>query len=148
MNAVQMTPAQLTGQEYRALAAFRYQLRCFLAVSDNAARAFGLRPAQHQLMLALAALSEGAIPTVGALARHLLIRHHSVVGLLDRLEERGLVARERGTRDRRQVRVSLTPAGRKFLMQLSSHHRAELRDGGPALVRALGELLAEGPQDL
>ena len=82
-------------------------------------------------------------PTVGELAEHLLLRHHSAVGLIDRLAERGFVERARGADDRRQVRIQLTPKGEQKLKRLSEAHRAELRESGPELVEALRGLLGQ-----
>ena len=45
--------------DYASLSEFRYQLRLFLRFSEDAARAAGLEPQQHQLMLA----AKGAPPT-------------------------------------------------------------------------------------
>src|SRR5213593_3847001 len=104
-----MTTRDVTLAEYRALAEFRHALRRFLAFSAEAARAAGLEPRQHQLLLALRGLSEGAEPTVGALAEQLGIRHHSAVELVDRMEARALVKRARGVTDRRRVLVRLAP---------------------------------------
>jgi DNA-binding MarR family transcriptional regulator len=130
--------------DYQALGQFRYQIRRFLYFSEEAARAEGLEPQQHQMMLAIRAWSGPAdepAPTIGDLAGHLLLKHHSAVGLLDRLTERGLVERVRGAEDRRQVRIHLTPDGLELLRRLSNAHRDELRASGPVLVRALGSLL-------
>lgn len=52
-------------------------------------------------------------PTAGELARGMSLSQATVTGLLDRLERRGLVERQRGTRDRRRVRALLTEAGRR-----------------------------------
>lgn len=132
---------ELTRRDYHALAEFRYHLRCFLKFSEEAARASALEPAQHQLLLAVMAMEGDKQPTVGDLARRLQLCHHSVVGLLDRLEDRGMVRRCRGEEDRRQVHVLLTNTGTQVLHDLSIHHRAELRAEGPALVRALERVL-------
>ena len=64
----------ITLSEYQALAEFRYQLRCFLRFSEQAARTVGLEPQQHQLLLALKGLPEGRIATVGELAERLQIQ--------------------------------------------------------------------------
>jgi DNA-binding MarR family transcriptional regulator len=127
--------------DYQALGQFRYQIRRFLHFSEAAARAEKLEPQQHQMILAIRAWDRPVAPTVGDLAAHLLLKHHSAVGLVDRLEERGLVERARGQDDRRQVRVHLTPQGLDKLRRLSSAHREELRSSGPVLVGALGALL-------
>jgi DNA-binding MarR family transcriptional regulator len=123
------------------LADFRYQIRRFLHFSEEAAGVEGLEPQQHQMMLAIRALDDGAGPDIGALAEHLFIRHHSAVGLIDRLEERRMVKRTRAGPDRRVVRVKLTAAGEQKLHRLSRSHRTELRNSGPRLVETLDALL-------
>jgi DNA-binding MarR family transcriptional regulator len=144
-----MTDAEpVTGADYRALHEFRHQIRYFLHGSEEAARAEGLEPQQHQMLLAIRAMEEPGGPTVGKLADQLIVRHHSAVGLIDRLVERGMVERVRVDEgDRRQVRVRLTGAGEEKLERLSSVHRAELAGSGPLLVYSLWALLrrvAEG----
>jgi DNA-binding MarR family transcriptional regulator len=128
------------------LAEFRYQIRRFLRFSEQAARRAGLEPAQHQLLLAVKA--HNGEPTVGDLAERLQLRHHSVVGLIDRLAESGLVRRNRAEGDRRQVRVRLTPKGEAVLRKLSVAHRAELGAAGCALAMALQAILARPSHDL
>jgi DNA-binding MarR family transcriptional regulator len=128
--------------DYQALAEFRYQIRRFLRFSDGVARRANLEPQQHQALLALKGLPSGQAATVGALAERLQIVPHSAVELVGRLAVRGLVQRTRGAADRRQVLLALTPAGAAVLRELSLQHRGELRAAGPALVRALGALLA------
>jgi len=137
--------SDLSTADFRALADFRYRIRRFLHFSEEAARAEGLEPQQHQMLLAIRALDEGAGPAIGALAEHLLIRHHSAVGLLDRLEERRLIARTRTHPDRRTVRVKLTAAGERKLHRLSHAHRSELRTAGPRLVETLDAVLHRRP---
>jgi len=132
----------LTAADYRSLGNFRYQIRRFLHFSEEAAKAEGLEPQQHQMLLAIRALDEAGGPTVGSLAEHLIIRHHSAVGLIDRLEERGLVARVRSQGDRRQVRVRLTSKGERKLGRLSAVHHEELRSSGRLLVDTLNGLLS------
>ncbi len=133
--------------DYRALGQFRYQIRRFLHFSEAAARAEDLEPQQHQMILAIRAWDGPDAPTIGELAAHLLLKHHSAVGLVDRLEQHGLVERVRDEGDRRQVRVHLTPEGRAKLERLSSAHRAELRSSGPILVNTLSALLHGLPVD-
>ena len=127
----------LTLSDYSSLAELRYQIRCFLFFSEQAARAAGLEPRQHQLMLSLKGLPQGARPTIGEVAERLQIQHHSAVELVNRLSNAGYVRRHRGGDDRREVLLALTPRGEKVLRDLSLHHRAELRSAGPALVAAL-----------
>jgi DNA-binding MarR family transcriptional regulator len=132
---------ELATWEFQALGEFRYLIRRFLRVSEEFARTAGLAPQQHQALLAIKALNDPAGPTVAALAECLLIRHQSAVGLVDRLQHRGLVNRVPGTEDRREMRLFLTAAGDEVLRRLSLQHREELRVSGPALTNALASLI-------
>ena len=85
-------PANLGPAEYRTLAAFRYTLRRFLSFSDVAASAVGLTQQQYQALLVMKARS--GMLSITELASQLLVKHHSAVGLVDRLEQQGLVRRE------------------------------------------------------
>ncbi len=134
-------PDDLSPDEYRALAEFRYLLRRFLHFSEQAAREAELEPRQHQLLLALKGRAEGTRMSIGELAERLQAHHHSTVELVDRLVARGLVERTRGEVDRRQVFVELTPAGEAILRRLALHHREELRTMAPRLLTVLEELL-------
>jgi DNA-binding MarR family transcriptional regulator len=135
-------PPEITPEDYRALGSFRYHIRRFMHFSEEAARHEGLEPQQHQMMLAIKASAEPAGPDVTDLAEHLMIRHHSAVGLVDRLAQRGYVERVRATGDRRVVRVRLTADGERRLKRLSGVHREELRELAPLLVDALSALTA------
>lgn len=132
--------------DYRALAEFRYQMRRFLHFSEQAARTVGLEPQQHQLLLAVKGLPEGKKATIGELAQRLQIQHHSTVELVDRLAERGFVARHRDDEDLRRVLVRLTSKGEELLQQLSEATLAELRSMGPDLVNALTALIQHSTQ--
>ncbi len=141
MDPAPSTEIPLSPADYRALSNFRYEIRRFLHFSEEAARAEGLEPQQHQLLLAIEGLDEPGSPTISELAAHLILRHNSAVGLVDRMEQRGLVERVRGAPDRRQVRVRLTPEGSEVLHRLTHMHRQELRRSGPKLIQALGGVI-------
>jgi len=127
--------------DYQTLAEFRYQIRRFLAFSERAARAHGLDAQQHQLLLALKGLPAGTAPTIGALADRLHIRHHSAVGLIDRLDQKGLVVRETDAADRRRVLVRISAHGEAVLHKLTHLHQEELSSAGPLLLETLRTLL-------
>jgi len=127
--------------DYRALAEFRYQIRRFLTFSQQAARAAGIDPQQHQLLLAIRGLPEKIKPSIRAMAERLQIRHHSAVELIDRSVAHGLVERRRDGVDRRQVTIHLTSKGEKLLAELSVHHRDELRTAGRELARVLRSIV-------
>lgn len=134
------TPApknEVSRDDYLALASFRYALRNFLHFSAEAARVAGLSPQQHQALLAIKGFPERDSMTVGELAERLRLRHHSTVGLIDRLAKRRLVRRTAAREDRRKVHVSLTPQGEKLIGRLSAVHREELRRMEPALRQLL-----------
>src|SRR3989442_8012669 len=97
-----MRTDRLTVTDYRALAEFRYQLRRFERFSERAARAVGLEPQQHQLLLAVKGMPAGVPATIGLLAERLQVQHHTAVELVDRMQARGLVRRSRAGADRRR----------------------------------------------
>ena len=135
--------ARLSKAEYEMLAAFRYALRRFLRFSEERVEAVGLTPQQYLALLAIKGFPGREVVSVGELAERLQIRHHSAVGLVDRLASQGLVAREQAAWDRRQVLVSLTTSGAAVLEKLASMHREELRRVGPALNEVLERLSRE-----
>lgn len=139
----QRSKKALTDGDYRLLAAFRHALRRFLRFSEAEAAGQGLTPQQHQALLAIRGAGSGGRLGVGGLAEQLQVRPHSAVGLASRLEALGLVRREPGAGDARQVLLVLTPAADRLLERLSRAHRDELRRLSPAL-RNLLAMLGEG----
>lgn len=133
--------------EFEMLAAFRYALRRFARFSEDAARPLGLEPQQHQALLAVEGYPGRERINLKELAEQLQIRHHSAVGLVDRLVKQGFMARIPSLKDRRQVMVGLTSRGREILKKLSTAHREELRRIGPHL-RDLLTTLTRGPRPL
>jgi DNA-binding MarR family transcriptional regulator len=110
----------------RDLALFRYQLRKFLRFSESAARNEGVTPLQHQLLLGVAGFNGKGHATISELAEFLQERHNSVVELVARAVQRGLVRKDHNVTDRRFVYVSLTPQGKVMLTNLSKLHRSEI----------------------
>jgi DNA-binding MarR family transcriptional regulator len=127
--------------DYRSLAAFRYEIRKFLAFSEQAARDAGIEPQQHQMLLAVRGLPEGVRPTIGAVAERLCVQHHTAVALVDKLEARGLIRRKRSEVDRREVLLQVTQEGLELLRALSTLHRDQLQTVGPALLNALQTII-------
>ncbi len=140
------TDPDLSSADYHRLAEFRYLLRRFLAFSSGAAEAEGLTPQQHQALLSIKGHPERCALTVGELAERLCIRHHSAVGLVDRLESRGLVLRRLNDDDQREVWITLTPDAEARLANLTAAHRTELRRMAPLLQTLLAQFCDEdGP---
>jgi DNA-binding MarR family transcriptional regulator len=124
-----MTPARRPSQRnYEELLRFRTALRRFLRWSEEQARAAGLTPAQHQLLLAIKGHPGKAAPTISELADYLVTKHHSVVELIDRAVEAGMVERHRDAKDGRVVHLVLTPLGEDRIEKLSALALDELRD--------------------
>jgi len=130
---------QLTREDYENLLAFRTSLRRFLHWSETRARAAGVTPAQHQLMLAVKGHRGANGPAIGDLAGYLMLRHHSTVELVDRAEAAGLVERWGDESDGRVTRVRLTAEGEGRLTRLAPAHLDELRN----LVPVLDKLVAQ-----
>ena len=112
--------------EVRSLARLRYALRKFFNESDAAAREVGLTPQQHQLLLGVAGFTSRSWATVGELAEYMQLRHHTVVGLIDRVEEAGFVERRPNPENRRQIEVHLTEDGVAAVRELNVHHRRDV----------------------
>jgi DNA-binding MarR family transcriptional regulator len=101
----------------------------------------GFNPYHHSV---LALLDEGSRDTQGAIADALQLDRSQLVGLLDALEERGLIERRRDLVDRRRHLVSLTPDGRKQLAafrkiieRIEQEFLAPLGDADRATLHAL-----------
>jgi DNA-binding MarR family transcriptional regulator len=123
--------------EYRQIAEFRHRLRQFLHFSEEVARARGIEPQQHQLLLAIKGLPKGARPTIKTVSSRLCLRHHSTVELVDRLVARGAIARRHSDEDAREVLLELTPHGEQILRELHVLHWQELQTSGPSLAESL-----------
>jgi DNA-binding MarR family transcriptional regulator len=129
--------------DYAALAQFRYQLRTFLAFSEDAAQRAGLTPQQHQALLAIKGLADSSGASVGDIAHFLLIRHHTAVELVDRMAKLKLIGREADPEDARRVLVKLTAKGEQKLRSLSRIHLDELSAAAPALGKILRSFRAK-----
>jgi len=92
--------------------------RLGFAIKERAMAAYeptGLHPYHHGVLIAL---GDGPHETQGAIADALGYDRGQLVGLLDELEERGLVERRRDPDDRRRHLVRLTPDGKRMLGRL------------------------------
>ena len=127
----------ISAEDYRSLADWRYRIRQFLAFTERAARDAGLEPQQYQLLLMIKGLPPSMNPTISVLADRMAVRHHSMVELVDRLVDRGLVRRERGSSDRREVLVVPTGAAERLVRRISLKHHRQLKSAAPALIESL-----------
>lgn len=133
----------LTREQYASIAAFRYELRRFLAFSKAAATEAGLPPQQHQALLAIAGHSRKEPPSVGTVAEQLLVAPHTAAELVSRMTEAALLTKTISAQDRRRVELALTGKAAALLRRLTAAHLNELKTLEPALTRALGRLRGE-----
>lgn len=116
------------------------------AIEDELFEQHGLSAQQYNALRLLKAAHPVPIPTL-TLGARLISRAPDMTRLLDRLEERGWVGRQRRTDNRRVVEVAITDAGRKLLERLNSAvracHRRQLGHlDAPALRRLIKQLTA------
>lgn len=119
--------AQLRDSDFRALAAFRAELRRFLRFSEEAARAAGVTPQQHQVLLAVRGHLGDGPPAVSDVAEALSLRLNSATELVARTEAAGLLTRSTDEADHRRTVLHLTAAGDDLLARLTDEHRTDLR---------------------
>ena len=136
----------LSQEDFTRLLQLRTGLRRFLRWSEQQAKAAGLTPAKHQLLLAVRGHPNPSGPTIGEIADYLVLRHHSAVGLIDRAAADGLVKRNADHHSKSVVRITLTSAGIEKLDRLSEAHLEELAHLAPtmrALWRAIEQAEAQ-----
>lgn len=93
------------------------------AIEDELFGRHDLSPQQYNALRLLRAAQPGGLQTL-AVAERLVSRAPDITRLLDKLEERGLVARLRRPENRRVVEVRITPAGLTLLDALAEEVRA------------------------
>lgn len=107
---------------------------CFAVYSANLAFGRAYKPILDAIGLtytqyiAMVALSEQGDQTVGALGEKLFLESNTLTPILKKLEQVGYISRIRNPADERQVRVSLTVAGRRLIEN----------DPGSGLIEACG----------
>lgn len=102
----------------------------------------GLEPRHYVALLALRGLPLKQEPSIRSFAEHLQIRHHSAVGLVDRMEKCGLLRRQACIERRNTVLLSIPTRGERVLSRLVRHRTNELSVKAPALIRALNSSLS------
>jgi DNA-binding MarR family transcriptional regulator len=116
------------------------------ALEDELFAKYELTAQQYNVMRLLKAARPESVPTL-ALADRLVSRAPDITRMIDRLEERGLVARERLAEDRRVVRVRITEAGLETVAKLAGPlaecHARQLGHLSDADLKRLAVLLRE-----
>src|SRR5258708_27171484 len=107
-----------------------------LAALDGQLEPFGLSAMQFGVLKHLA---EGAARTAADLCRRMHYDTGSMTRILDRLEHKGLVRRERGRDDRRLMLLRIAPGGRVLLPRLMAVAARVLQGHLPRLPAAESE---------
>jgi DNA-binding MarR family transcriptional regulator len=105
------------------------------AIEEQVLGEFDLTPQQYNVLRLLQAADGELLPTL-RLVERLISRAPDVTRMLDKLEVRGLISRERPPDNRRTVLVGITPAGKKLLDTIAE----PLRD---CHLRQLGHVSAD-----
>jgi MarR family transcriptional regulator, multiple antibiotic resistance protein MarR len=122
-----------------------------LSSFDTELEPFGVTGAQFEVLKNLA---RSGNETAASLCRALHYDTGSMTRMLDRLQEKGLVTRERGTSDRRLVFLRLTDAGERLIPKIRPALRRALRrhlagftaQEVASLKRYLGRIIENGQQ--
>jgi DNA-binding MarR family transcriptional regulator len=122
---------------------------CLKAVEDQLFDQFDLSPQQYNALRLLKAAGSTGLQTL-ALARRLISRSPDITRMLDRLEKRGLISRERKSENRRVVEVVITEGGLDLLAKMSDPvrqmHRQQLSHLNESQQKQLTELLKHARQ--
>jgi DNA-binding MarR family transcriptional regulator len=94
------------------LIALRRIMRAADINSQRLVRESGLTTPQ---LLVMQAIEKEGNPSIGTLARHIAVSQATVTRIIDRLERARLVSREKASRDKRVVNITLTDAGKAKL---------------------------------
>jgi DNA-binding MarR family transcriptional regulator len=108
---------------------------------------YGMTPEQSQILFVIHGLKENATP--GAIARETLLKPHTISGIVNRMEKKGLLKKTKDLNRKNQIRVSITEKGleahqlsskrgpiHRVMSALSQGERDQL---GPLLVKILAE---------
>lgn len=96
-----------------------------------------------QLNCLLALYENGPLPP-SQIARHIMVKSSTVTGIIDRLEQKGLVQRMRNSPDRRVITIELTEAGRSLAGNAPPPIQQKIVDGVKRLPTSKAERIVQG----
>jgi len=134
----------LTLDEYRELAEFRYQMCCLQKAIEDHARELGVSPDSYALLLAVQGLPEGARPTVNALSERMCWPRERVSQIIAAAVEHGELTRSSPEAEGTDDWVKLTRSGREALRRMSLASRDELERSGARLAQSLLAVIKQG----
>jgi DNA-binding MarR family transcriptional regulator len=125
------------------LAMLRTVERLSRGVAETLARA-ELTPTQYNALRILRGAGDAGA-SCSEVSERMVTKDSDITRLLDRLDERGLISRERETKDRRRVVARITDEGLRVLAELdgpvAETHRRQLGHLGEKQLATMGKLL-------
>jgi DNA-binding MarR family transcriptional regulator len=116
------------------------------AEADQLIKANGLTSAQYNVLRILRGAGADGLPC-NTIAERMISRDPDMTRLLDRMEKRELITRERQKEDRRVVKARITDSGLKLLKKMDAPirelHRGQLAHMTSAHLKTLMDLLTE-----
>jgi len=114
--------------------------------ADLLVKAHGLTGTQYNVLRILRGAGPDGLPCNG-IGDRMISRDPDMTRLLDRMEKRSLITRERQTQDRRVIKARISPTGLEILKKLDAPidelHKKQFRHLAASQVRALAEALEE-----
>ncbi|MEP6717311.1 MAG: hypothetical protein ABJC09_17190 [Terriglobia bacterium] len=139
---MQTAGQDLTLEEYRELAEFRYQISERGRRCERAAQEMGIRSNLYLLLLTVQGLPEGALPTMTTLAQRMCLPPMTMSALVDEAAGQVLVTRSSNMGDGTDW-IKLTRAGRETLHRITIAVREDLEMAGPDLACALQAVIRQ-----
>ncbi len=122
---------------------------CLKALEDQLFSQYDLSAQQYNALRLLKAARPDGMQTL-TLARRLISRSPDITRMLDRLEKRDLIKRQRKSENRRVVEVEISPVGVELLAELSDKvctmHQQQLGHLTPEHLESLAQLLRSARQ--
>jgi DNA-binding MarR family transcriptional regulator len=118
----------------------------FGAQAEEVVKTAGLTAAQYNVLRILRGAGRAGL-ACREIGERMISRDPDITRLLDRMEKRNLITRERQSDDRRVVKTYVTPEGLELLKTLdrpvSALHKRQFQGIFPAKLKALASLLEE-----
>ena len=109
-------------------------------------KSYGLTATQYNVLRILRGAGPDGLPCK-RIGDRMISRDPDMTRLLDRMEKRSLVTRERQSEDRRVIKTRITPAGLEILKKLDAPvdelHKKQFRHISAAKLKALADVLEE-----
>jgi MarR family transcriptional regulator, organic hydroperoxide resistance regulator len=122
--------------------------RTIMAINDYSRKAEKETELTGPQLWAIKIVAKSAPIKVSEVARQMYLHPATVVGILDRLESKGLVQRTRSTEDRRVVEIDLTPEGKTVVAQAPEVAQGLLVKGLEALSEVTLSNVSEGMKQI